>query len=237
MAANYEELRDKILAHVHTEQQFRHLLATLQTFLEFRLFSTAPAGEVKQQISSFFETRENDQLTKEILTNLGDSFYAMFTVKNIYEVLEGIEKSLEEASSITLYIPVELPRPHIEDVVRWLRKQVHPHTLATIIVEPDMGAGCALERDGVYHDFSLRYFLRKHEQESYQAAVNRNTDRAIREALRGPDFRSADALKREDLVQKAVATARREAANDVMKRIPDADRRKEAERRRKVAVR
>ena len=165
MAANYEELRDKILAHAYTEQQFRHILATLQTFLESRLFSTLPTGQVQKQIDLFFEARKNNLSTKETLIHLGDLFYEAFTAKNLYEVLEGIEKSLEGVPSITLYVPVELPPSHLEDIGRWLRQHVHKHMLADVIVEPDMGAGCALVKDGVYHDFSLRYFLRKQEQQ------------------------------------------------------------------------
>jgi len=161
----YEVLRDALLPHVYTEREFRHTLSVLQAFLESRLFSSSHGTSIREQLRSFFETRKNEEYAKIVLDRAGDDFYQVFTVKNAYDVLQGIERSIELLPIVTLYVPIELPHQSVSDIGKWLRDRVHSQTLMQIIVEPDVAAGCALVKDGIYHDFSFRYFLHTHDQQ------------------------------------------------------------------------
>jgi F0F1-type ATP synthase delta subunit len=44
----------------------------------------------------------------------------------------------------------------MEDLVVWLRKEINPHVLVTIGLQPNIGAGCIVHTTNKYFDLSLR---------------------------------------------------------------------------------
>lgn len=44
-----------------------------------------------------------------------------------------------------------------QKVVTWLRKEIHPHVLLQIGLQPNIGAGCIVRTTNKYFDFSLRH--------------------------------------------------------------------------------
>jgi hypothetical protein len=50
----------------------------------------------------------------------------------------------------------------MEKLVAWLRKEIHPHVLVTIGLQPNLGVGCIVRSGSRQFDFSLRQnFARK----------------------------------------------------------------------------
>jgi hypothetical protein len=137
----------------------------LQTFLELYLFSQAPHTPAKKRLEVFFERHAPDQYATDVLKALDEEFYQSFTAQNAYETLERLGKAFDELPSIVLYVPIAFPVAHTKDIGMWLRKNTQQRMLVKMIVEPDIAAGGAIVKDGVYYDFSFRYFLRAREAE------------------------------------------------------------------------
>jgi F0F1-type ATP synthase delta subunit len=54
------------------------------------------------------------------------------------------------------------PSPRfLEQLVTWLRKEIHPAVLLTIGLQPNIGAGCILRTTNKQFDFSLRQNFRR----------------------------------------------------------------------------
>jgi hypothetical protein len=65
------------------------------------------------------------------------------------------------APKIVLYIPVILPYVEIKTVGLWFRRNVGKNILMEVRHDPQTIGGCAVVVNGVLHDFSIRYFIKK----------------------------------------------------------------------------
>jgi len=64
---------------------------------------------------------------------------------------------------VTVYLPFEPKGDFIAMVGHWLRKNTNKSVLMDIHFDPTVVGGCAVVWNNVYHDFSVHYYLNKHQ--------------------------------------------------------------------------
>jgi hypothetical protein len=160
-----QKIFEILIAETYTERMFRRQVAALQTFLEMKLFANQNTGSLEETLVSFFALHKELGDLEQLFKSRGQAFYDVFTAGNMYDILGTLNELFESVPVITLYLPTVLPREQLVEIGKWLREHVNPLTVMHVTVESSLGAGCAFVWKGVYHDFSLRYFMKKHELE------------------------------------------------------------------------
>jgi hypothetical protein len=62
----------------------------------------------------------------------------------------------EKAPQLHFSFSADPPAAFLEDLVIWLRKEINPHVLIKIGLQPNIGAGCIVHSTNKYFDLSLR---------------------------------------------------------------------------------
>ena len=67
------------------------------------------------------------------------------------------------------YIPMLFGAQEYKRLGAWFREQVSPRMVLDIKIDPSVAGGCAFVWKGIYHDFSFKNFMSKHEAELKEA--------------------------------------------------------------------
>ncbi|MCA9328606.1 hypothetical protein KC959_02455 [Candidatus Saccharibacteria bacterium] len=78
------------------------------------------------------------------------------------KVFELLERLHAAAPVMHISFSVDPPGAYVQNIVEWLRRNIHQHTLVTVGLQPNIGAGCVVRTTNKLFDFSLReYFSQK----------------------------------------------------------------------------
>jgi F0F1-type ATP synthase delta subunit len=103
-----------------------------------------------------------DQLARENSVNLLDESER----SNLFTSLQAIAKS---APKMHLSFAAEPSFKALEQILIWLRQNIHPHSLVQVGLQPAIAGGCVLRTANKVFDMSLRSNLKK--QETYLAQL------------------------------------------------------------------
>lgn len=143
--------------------------------MEFKLpinvVSAADLSRIKRELSSLDEyfisanarkggepnqpprlTRPLDRIARDNHINLLDESHR----KALVVQLDRVELS---APALHISFATEPPSRIIEQVLVWLRENIHPHALLQVGLQPSIAAGCVLRTPNKVFDMSLRRHL------------------------------------------------------------------------------
>ena len=162
MSASPEEL----LFHVaYTTEDAHTVLELLKEFLEFFFFSEHKDASRGEILNAFVKDKSISDVGAGMLRALPAAFWETITRENMYEQIDTFSKYFDSLPRIVLYVPTALPFSEIKKVGQWMHLNVAKDLLMDIKIDPGAIGGCKLAWKGVYHDFSLRYFIKKHKRE------------------------------------------------------------------------
>lgn len=94
-------------------------------------------------------SRQLDQLSHDNEINLLDESHR----ENLNKTLTAI---YETAPKMHISFASEPSSKPFETILVWLRKNIHPHTLVTVGLQPAIAAGCVIRTSNKLFDMSLR---------------------------------------------------------------------------------
>jgi F0F1-type ATP synthase delta subunit len=74
-----------------------------------------------------------------------------------------------KAPVVHLSFPSEASAPFIARILEWFRKEVHPHIVLHIGLQPELAAGCLVRTTNKMYDFSLRKKFEQSKQKLMQS--------------------------------------------------------------------
>lgn len=126
------------------------LIRELSNLDEYFISSAArKAGETNQPPRL---TRPLDQIARENQINLLDDGHR----KALVAQLDKIKTS---APPLHISFAAEPPPKTLEQVLSWLRENIHPYALVQVGLQPSIAAGCILRTPNKVFDMSLRKHL------------------------------------------------------------------------------
>lgn len=78
-------------------------------------------------------------------------------------LLAELKKIDERAPVMHLSFASSPSDSFLQKIVSWFRKEIHPHTILQIGLQPSIAGGCTLRTRSKYFDFSLRQYLNQHQ--------------------------------------------------------------------------
>lgn len=162
MSTSPEEL---LLNVAYTTEDAHSVLELLKEFLESYFFSEHALTSREKILEAFIKDKKVTKGGAAMLNSLPAAFWEAVTRENMYEKIDSFAKTFDSLPRIVLYVPKKLPYDEIKKVGQWMHSNVEKNLLMDIRVDAKAIGGCKLAWKGVYHDFSLRYFIKKHKRE------------------------------------------------------------------------
>ena len=70
-------------------------------------------------------------------------------------IKQYLQLNLDQAPRLHFSFASDPPASFLEKLIIWLRRELHPHLLVTVGLQPSIGAGCVVRTTNKYFDFSL----------------------------------------------------------------------------------
>lgn len=115
----------------------------------------------KISLTDFLESKLAAISDIATFTILGDNALSGFDKDNIYGIINNLEADLKNLPVITVYLPYP---PETDEIVRlgkWFRTAMNNDVLMDLKVNKELLAGCAFVWKGIYHEFTLHFFMKK----------------------------------------------------------------------------
>lgn len=139
-----EQIIDRLLINTFTILDLNKRLRALKDYLTHNFYA---------KDDKYLESLPIEE--SQWLKGLGDDFYKNFSQQNLTEMMASIEAEIKKIPSITIYLAFELPHPEVKYLSDWFRQNYHKNYLIEIKLNPNLIAGCALVKNGLYKDYSL----------------------------------------------------------------------------------
>ncbi|KKS46225.1 MAG: hypothetical protein UY07_C0014G0010 [Parcubacteria group bacterium GW2011_GWA1_47_8] len=162
-------LLDVILKNTYIKSDLFRRVGLLKESLEHTFFSGHPHDASQDLFREFLREKgvEGSEDANMIL-EWGD-IAGGFTDGNIHERLANLDAEIKEIPTIIVYIPMLFGAQEYKRLGAWFREQVSPRMVLDIKIDPSVAGGCAFVWKGIYHDFSFKNFMSKHEAELKEA--------------------------------------------------------------------
>lgn len=131
-----------ILANTYTLPDLKHRLRILRAYLEDRVFGN------KNQV---FESQDENWLNSLPLDLLNQ-----FNKDNLTSLLENLEQQINELHPLVLYLSFEPDQNTITSISSWIRQNLSQKPVLEIKYDPSLIGGCALVKEGIYKDYSIK---------------------------------------------------------------------------------
>ena len=158
-----------LLEHTYTRDNLHRKMLLLEEFFEKVFFQEHTSeGSLKDRLRDFLLDKNVGEYLRNSLLSLSDEFYAQFTSDSFRNIFDTLRKEMDNLPHMKLYVPTLLPPVEVEKLGKWCRENVAPNMFLDLEVEPSTVGGCAFVWNGVYHDFSLSYFIEAHKSQMKQ---------------------------------------------------------------------
>lgn len=158
-------LLQEFIATTYTRSDIHYKTMLLKEFFSKTFFAEEKKGSIKVSLGNFLEKENVPKDISDELISLSDTFLNSVTRETFERVCSELEKGIQNIPSLVVYTPVLLSKDEVKKLSIWFRKNVAPTMLMDIKVDINVIGGCAFVWNGVYHDYSLRYFLDQHRTE------------------------------------------------------------------------
>ncbi len=137
---------------VVTQSDVDRLLRELTSLEEF--FIGAKVRAAGTPITPPRLSRQLDQISRGNSLNLLKSLHRQ-------ALIEQLKKLQKTAPSVHVSFASEPSAKFLEQILTWLRNNVHPYVMLRVGLQPSIAAGCVLRTPNKIFDMSLRHHLEK----------------------------------------------------------------------------
>lgn len=150
-----------ILSNTYTKSSLLSRISLLRNFLEFQYFLPHEKQNLFFLLNEYITDENISRDELNALTAWDYPFYDQFTPNNLYLTLKNLGTEALRLDLVTVFLPFYASIYEVPKLGTWFRKEINEEIILDIKVDVSLIGGCALSWKGVYHDFSLRYYLEK----------------------------------------------------------------------------
>jgi len=149
-----KELLSQLISLSYTKTDITRRLRILREFFEQKYYSSGG-----RSLEEFLKTAKCTKEDSGMLLSLDSKFYKNFTKSNTYPCLAKLDRLLNKEEVIHVYLPYEPMAEEKEKIGSWFKKNISKNVILDIQVDSSITLGCAFAYKGIYHNFSLKYFM------------------------------------------------------------------------------
>ena len=167
------QLQSIVLTNTYTKTDYLRRLTILREFLENKFYK-----EKDLKLVDFLTRTKVSQHDRETLEKLDVNFFNLFTVDNLYTIINGLTAALKALPILTLYLAVILDEYQLDELGKWFRQNLNPELIMDVRCNPTLVSGCSYVWNNKYKDLSLHYFLSQ-KQELINKIIDAYTSQKI----------------------------------------------------------
>ncbi len=159
------EKTKELFEHTYTKDNFHRKVLLLEEFFEKYFFQEHEEGSIKEHLKHFLFDQNTGEYLRNSLLSLSDDFFAQFRRDTFRSILDSLKEEERTLPYLKIYVATLLPPVEVEKLGVWCRENVAPNIFLDLEVDSKVVGGCAFVWNGVYHDYSLAYYINKHKKE------------------------------------------------------------------------
>jgi hypothetical protein len=161
-----EEIFKNLIRTIYTVEDFHDVLGILKHFLNEYFYKGDSKTTIYAAFTAFIKAynKDGEEAQAEhgnVFPKVTADFFSSFTKENSTSLLQEIESLSGNVPHMVFYVPVRFPESLVQRIGVWVRKNVHEHTLLEMKVDRLSVGGCQFVWQGVFHDYSIQYFINK----------------------------------------------------------------------------
>jgi hypothetical protein len=156
-----DKLFETIIATTYTKAEIYRRIRLLREYLEEKFYGKEKAVD----FAAFLNKKGISKSDYEVMMSWPEDMLTSFEKSNAYDLIDGLVATIKARPVVTLYIPFDPPPAETAKLGSWFRKTVHVHVIIDLHVDLTTFGGCAFAYEGIYHDYSLGYYMQKHRDE------------------------------------------------------------------------
>lgn len=155
---NEENLLLQLVNSSYTKADIKRRLRLLREYLEMCFYTP----DANTPLTEFLKKKYASVEDMKIIGSWGKDFLGTFNKANLYTTLNKLIEDIDKLPVICLYLPYEPGKEDKEKFGNILREKFGKSLIMDVKRDEKIFAGCALVKNGVYHDYSLRAYLERH---------------------------------------------------------------------------
>lgn len=136
------DILNLMMENTYTLPDLKHRLRILKGYLENQVFGN------KDHI---FDPEDSAWLN-----SLPADLFHQFNKDNLPDIFTTLEQTIDKILPLTLYLSFEPNKEIVSAISAWLRQNLSQKPILEIKFDPGLIGGCALVKDGIYKDYSLK---------------------------------------------------------------------------------
>lgn len=153
-----EEIVKTIVKSTYTTADIQRREMFLRQYLEQAYF----VPDAERDVTKFLLAKHAQTDDMKAFVAWGDGFFSQFDKNRMYKMLSEIEEMIKTLPVVGVYVPYECTPAEIIKLGKWFRTNVDKMVIIDVHTDPTLLGGCAFVFNGVYRDYSLRYFMQKY---------------------------------------------------------------------------
>ena len=149
----------ELLNTTYTKDNLHRKVTLLEEFFELFYFKDHKEGRVKERLKDFLIEEQIGEYLRSNLLMLSDGFFTSITADNFRDVLVSVKEEEKNLPHLTLYVATILPPVEVEKLGKWAREHIAPGLFLDLEIDSNVVGGCAFVWNGIYHDYSLSYYI------------------------------------------------------------------------------
>lgn len=137
------DILNLMMENTYTLPDLKHRLRILKEYLEAQVFSKNTSLSFDPEDSAW-------------LNSLPSGLFSQFNKDNLPDIFTTLEQTIDKISPLTLYLSFEPNKEIVSAISAWLRQNLSQKPILEIKFDPGLIGGCALVKDGIYKDYSLK---------------------------------------------------------------------------------
>jgi hypothetical protein len=131
---------------------------------QMRYAADVPTGKLVSQLQEKYRNRP-EGVAAAAVAAWGEDALVALGAGDIAGTFTELTNRIASLPEFVLYAPVRLSPASLERIGSWCRQHVDGKLLIDARINPEVVGGCAYVWKDHYYDFSLRYFMNKHQHE------------------------------------------------------------------------
>jgi hypothetical protein len=154
-----DQLLAPIAEHAYRRSDVAYRLSLVREFLEYIFFTKRETGANKENVEAFIVETKKPAADATFLRALPPTFLSAFTQESFYSLIDQCAEAANHMKTLSLSVPVSFTPADIEVLGTWVQKEVEPHVLIDVDVDPDIIVGCRIGWENRLHDYSFDHFF------------------------------------------------------------------------------
>lgn len=153
-----EDIQKMILKNTYTKSDILRRIRLTREYEEYFFFMMRGEGG---SLTEFFTMKKVSMDDRKCMGEWEESFFTTMSKDTMYKTFHALEEWLNDTEVFNLYVSFDPNPEEIMQFATFLRESISPTLVLDVHTDKTLLGGCSFAYKGIFHDFTLRYWMLK----------------------------------------------------------------------------